>query len=137
MKRETPPVRRSHAGALALLGLMTILVLLPLQILSGALTPRESMPDVVRWLMSLAPTTHFVSLGQGVLFRGAGIDVVWPEFLMVSLIGAAVKFHLPQTGVQRFRHAGALLQLLPGGGEENRHQYAAGAAHHHRQAFAN
>ncbi len=70
-------------------GLMTILVLLPLQILSGALTPRESMPDVVRWLMSLAPTTHFVSLGQGVLFRGAGIDVVWPEFLMVALIGAA------------------------------------------------
>ena len=70
-------------------GLMTILVLLPLQILSGALTPRESMPDMVRWLMSLAPTTHFVSLGQGVLFRGAGIDVVWPEFLMVSLIGAA------------------------------------------------
>ena len=70
-------------------GLMTILVLLPLQILSGALTPRESMPEVVRWLMSLAPTTHFVSLGQGVLFRGAGIDVVWPEFLMVALIGAA------------------------------------------------
>ena len=70
-------------------GLMTILVLLPLQILSGALTPRESMPDVVRWLMSLAPTTHFVSLGQGVLFRGAGIEVVWPEFLMVALIGAA------------------------------------------------
>ncbi len=70
-------------------GLMTILVLLPLQILSGALTPRESMPDLVRWLMSLAPTTHFVSLGQGVLFRGAGIDVVWPEFLMVTLIGAA------------------------------------------------
>ena len=70
-------------------GLMTILVLLPLQILSGALTPRESMPDMVRWLMSLAPTTHFVSLGQGVLFRGAGIDVVWPEFLMVALIGAA------------------------------------------------
>ena len=70
-------------------GLMTILVLLPLQILSGALTPRESMPEVVRWLMSLAPTTHFVSLGQGVLFRGAGIEVVWPEFLMVALIGAA------------------------------------------------
>ena len=68
-------------------GLMSILVLLPLQILSGALTPRESMPDVVRGLMSLTPTTHFVSLAQGVLFRGAGIDVVWPEFLMVAAIG--------------------------------------------------
>jgi len=68
-------------------GLMSILVLLPLQILSGALTPRESMPDVVSGLMSLTPTTHFVSLAQGVLFRGAGIDVVWPEFLMVAAIG--------------------------------------------------
>ncbi|WP_068638354.1 ABC transporter permease [Thauera butanivorans] len=69
-------------------GLMAILVLLPLQILSGALTPLESMPDVVRWLMSLTPTTHFVSLAQAILFRGAGIDVVWPAFAMVALIGS-------------------------------------------------
>ncbi|MFT3757869.1 ABC transporter permease [Thauera sp.] len=68
-------------------GLMTILVLLPLQILSGALTPRESMPALVQWLMSLTPTTHFVSLAQGILFRGAGLDVVWPAFAMVALIG--------------------------------------------------
>ena len=68
-------------------GLMTILVLLPLQILSGALTPRESMPELVQWLMSLTPTTHFVSLAQGILFRGAGLDVVWPAFAMVALIG--------------------------------------------------
>lgn len=70
-------------------GLMSILVLLPLQILSGALTPRESMPDMVRWLMSFAPTTHYVSLAQAVLFRNAGLDVVWPQFLMVAAIGAA------------------------------------------------
>ena len=69
-------------------GLMSILVLLPLQILSGALTPRESMPDMVRWLMSFAPTTHYVSLAQAVLFRNAGLDVVWPQFLMVAAIGA-------------------------------------------------
>jgi ABC-2 type transport system permease protein len=36
-------------------GLMSILVLLPLQILSGALTPRESMPELVRVLMSFTP----------------------------------------------------------------------------------
>ncbi|HRP23439.1 ABC transporter permease [Thauera sp.] len=69
-------------------GLMSILVLLPLQILSGALTPRESMPELVRVLMSFAPTTHYVGLAQGVLFRDAGIAVVWPEFVMVALIGA-------------------------------------------------
>ena len=69
-------------------GLMAILVLLPLQILSGALTPRESMPDVIQYLMSLAPTTHYVAMGQSILFRGAGLDVVWLEFAMVALIGA-------------------------------------------------
>jgi len=69
-------------------GLMAILVLLPLQILSGALTPRESMPDLIYHLMSLAPTTHYVAMGQSILFRGAGPDVVWPEFVMVALIGA-------------------------------------------------
>ncbi|MDG3064614.1 ABC transporter permease [Thauera mechernichensis] len=68
-------------------GLMAILVLLPLQILSGALTPRESMPELVSTLMAFTPTTHYVSLAQGVLFRGAGLDVVWPQFLMVALIG--------------------------------------------------
>jgi ABC-2 type transport system permease protein len=68
-------------------GLMSILVLLPLQILSGGVTPRESMPETIQTLMSLAPTTHYVSLAQSILFRGAGIDVVWPEFLMVAAIG--------------------------------------------------
>jgi ABC-2 type transport system permease protein len=36
----------------------------------------------------LAPTTHFVILGQAILFRGAGIDVVWPQFLAAAVIGA-------------------------------------------------
>ncbi len=70
-------------------GLMAILVLLPLQILSGSVTPRESMPEIIQHLMALAPTTHYVALAQSVLFRGAGLDMVWPQFLMVALIGAA------------------------------------------------
>ena len=70
-------------------GLMSILVLLPLQILSGSMTPRESMPEIIQGLMSLAPTTHFVALAQSILFRGAGLDIVWPQLLMMIAIGAA------------------------------------------------
>ncbi|MDY0046092.1 MAG: ABC transporter permease [Thauera propionica] len=70
-------------------GLMSILVLLPLQILSGSMTPRESMPEIIQGLMSLAPTTHFVVLAQSILFRGAGLDIVWPQLLMMIAIGAA------------------------------------------------
>ncbi|MBX3681936.1 MAG: ABC transporter permease, partial [Thauera sp.] len=69
-------------------GLMSILILLPLQILSGGVTPRESMPEAIQTIMGLAPTTHYVSLAQSILFRGAGLDVVWPAFAMVAAIGA-------------------------------------------------
>ena len=45
-------------------GLLMMLVLLPLQMLSGATTPYESMPEMVQWVMRAAPTTHFVKLAQ-------------------------------------------------------------------------
>lgn len=71
-------------------GLLAVLVILPLQMLSGGSTPRESMPEFVRDLMLAAPTTHFVSLSQAVLYRSAGIDVVWPQFLALAGIGAVL-----------------------------------------------
>ncbi|MFA5514682.1 MAG: ABC transporter permease [Desulfuromonadales bacterium] len=73
-------------------GLLIILVLLPLQMLSGGMTPRESMPHFVQNVMLLAPTTHFVSASQAILYRGAGLDIVWPQFLAIALIGAAFFF---------------------------------------------
>lgn len=71
-------------------GLLMILTLLPLQLLSGGVTPRESMPVFVQQIMLLAPTTHFVELGQAILYRGAGFDVVWPQFLALFTIGSVM-----------------------------------------------
>ncbi|MDQ0007900.1 ABC-2 type transport system permease protein [Luteibacter jiangsuensis] len=68
-------------------GLLLILTLIPLQLLSGGVTPRESMPPFVRFLMQAAPTTHFVELAQAILFRGAGIQTVWKPFLALLAIG--------------------------------------------------
>jgi ABC-2 type transport system permease protein len=70
-------------------GLLLMLLLLPLQMLSGGVTPRESMPDFIQIIMQIAPTTHFVSLAQAILYRGAGLDVVWPQFIILVVIGAA------------------------------------------------
>ncbi|AUO45072.1 MULTISPECIES: ABC transporter permease [Pseudomonadaceae] len=76
------------ARSMPQLGLLIILVLLPLQILSGGMTPRESMPEVVQNVMLAAPTTHFVELAQAILFRGAGPAVVWPQMLALGAIGS-------------------------------------------------
>ncbi len=71
-------------------GMLLVLVLLPLQLLSGGSTPRESMPRVVQDVMLAAPTTHFVAAGQAILYRGAGIDVVWPQLLAILAIGCVL-----------------------------------------------
>ena len=70
-------------------GLLMMMVLLPLEILSGGTTPRESMPEIIRTIMLAAPNTHFVILAQAILFRGAGLAVVWPQFAALAAIGAA------------------------------------------------
>lgn len=89
------------AGSMPQFGLLIMLVLLPLEMLSGAMTPRESMPDVIQYLMLAAPTTHFIMLAQSVLFRGAGLSVVWPQLLALLLIGVAL-FTLALSQFRRF-----------------------------------
>ncbi|MGE3809064.1 MAG: ABC transporter permease, partial [Gemmataceae bacterium] len=79
----------TFARSMPQFALLMMLVLLPLQMLSGGMTPRESMPEWVQQVMLAAPNTHFVMLAQGILYRGAGLDVVWPQFLALALIGAA------------------------------------------------
>ncbi len=68
-------------------GLLMIIVVLPLQMLSGGITPRESMPEIVQNIMLAAPTTHFTALAQAILYRGAGVDVVWPQLIAIMGIG--------------------------------------------------
>jgi len=45
------------------------------------------MPPWLATIMEASPSTHFVSFAQSILYRGAGIDVVWPQFLFVALVG--------------------------------------------------
>jgi ABC-2 type transport system permease protein len=75
------------ARSMPQMGLLMIITLLPLEMLSGGATPRESMPEFVQNIMLVAPTTHFVALAQGILYRGAGLTIVWPQFLALLVIG--------------------------------------------------
>ncbi len=80
-------------------GMLLLLVLVPLQMLSGGMTPRESMPELIQYIMLAAPTTHFIELGKAILFRGAGISIVWPSMCYLLLIGSTFFFFAHQ----RFR----------------------------------
>jgi len=71
------------------LGLLFMLVYLPMNMLSGSNTPLESMPSWLATVMQASPSTHFVLFAQSILYRGAGLDVVWPQFLAVAVVGGS------------------------------------------------
>ena len=91
------------ARSMPQLGLLFMLVFLPMNMLSGGNTPLESMPPWLATVMQVSPSTHFVSFAQAILYRGAGLDVVWPEFLAVAGIGGLF-FGL---AIMRFRSVAA------------------------------
>jgi ABC-2 type transport system permease protein len=88
-------------------GLLTMLVYVLMLLLSGGNTPLESMPEGLQTIMQLVPSTHFVSLAQAILFRDAGLDVVWPQFLAAALIGCV--FFL--AALMRFRKTVSITQV--------------------------
>ena len=57
--------------------------------LSGTFTPFESMPEWLQYVMYVAPSTHFVKFAQSILYRGAGIDVVWTDLAVMAGLGSA------------------------------------------------
>jgi ABC-2 type transport system permease protein len=95
------------ARSMPQLGLLFMLVYVPMNQLSGSNTPLESMPAWLAAAMQASPSTHFVSFAQAILYRGAGMDAVWPEFVIVALIGSLF-FAL---AILRFRSVAAQASL--------------------------
>ena len=68
--------------------LLAIPVFLILNMLSGAFSPLESMPEPLQVAIPVSPSVHFVIFAQSVLYRAAGIDVVWRHIAVLIVLGA-------------------------------------------------
>jgi ABC-2 type transport system permease protein len=77
------------ANSMPQFGLLAIPVFVIMILLSGSMTPFESMPAFLQGIMHAAPSTHFVKFAQSILLRGAGIDVVWWDLIMMVALGAS------------------------------------------------
>jgi ABC-2 type transport system permease protein len=75
------------ARSLPQFGLLFIMVILPMNLLSGGSTPTESQPAWLQTAMQAVPSTHFIGFSQAVLYRGAGLDTIWPQLAKVTAIG--------------------------------------------------
>jgi ABC-2 type transport system permease protein len=75
------------ARTMAQFALMMMMTIMPMMMLSGGLTPIESQPEIIQPLTWLLPSRHYMSFAQAIVFRGAGFNIVWPQFLTVAGLG--------------------------------------------------
>jgi ABC-2 type transport system permease protein len=79
----------TFTSSMAQYGLLVMPILILMQLLSGSSTPLESMPEWLQNVMQASPSTHFVAFAQAILYRGAGLSIVWPQMTALAGIGAA------------------------------------------------
>jgi len=58
----------------------------PLALLSGATTPIEAMPTWLQPITSVNPVKHFAIISRGILLKGSGVDVLYPQLLALAVI---------------------------------------------------
>lgn len=61
---------------------------MPAMLLSGFMFPVANMPEPVQWLSLLNPLRHFLVIIRGVVLKGVGLDIRWPQMLALALLGA-------------------------------------------------
>lgn len=77
------------ARTMAQFALLMMMVVMPMMMLSGGMSPIESQPAWLQPLTWLLPSRHYMSFAQAIIYRGAGFSIVWKEFLTVAALGAA------------------------------------------------
>ena len=74
------------------LGMIFILTILPLMMLSGNLTPFESMPTVIQDIMLFMPSSYFVEISKSILFKDADFSIIWKNIASIFAIGIVFFF---------------------------------------------
>jgi ABC-2 type transport system permease protein len=62
----------------------------PFMLLSGFIFPIASMPEPVQYLTYLIPLRYFLVIIRGIFLKGIGLEILWPQALILLLFGAGV-----------------------------------------------
>jgi len=61
-------------------------ILSPFFILSGFAFPISSMPLLLQWFTYINPLRYYLVVIRGVLLKGVGLSVLWPEFVAMAIL---------------------------------------------------
>ncbi len=76
------------ARTMAQFGLLMMLTNMPMMMLSGGMSPIESQPEIIQSVTWFLPSRHYMSFAQAVVFRDAGLNIIWPQILTIIGLGS-------------------------------------------------
>ena len=75
------------ARTMAQFALLMMMTVMPMMMLSGGISPIESQPAWLQPVTWLLPSRHYMGFAQAIVYRGAGLSIIWPEFLTIAGLG--------------------------------------------------
>ncbi len=57
---------------------------------TGYAAPVESMPRVLQLIAKFVPAHHWLTIMRGLLLKGAGLDVLWPQVAALTALGLVI-----------------------------------------------
>lgn len=82
---------RARTQQVALM-LSLLTTLLPSVLLSGFVFPIASMPKILQALTYLVPARYFLSIIRGIMLKGIGFAILWPNAIFLALFGTVLLF---------------------------------------------
>tara|TARA_R110001592_G_scaffold363372_2_gene686221 strand:+ start:97843 stop:98967 length:1125 start_codon:yes stop_codon:yes gene_type:complete len=76
------------ARTMAQFALLMMMVIIPMMLLSGGMTPIESQPEIIQPVTWFLPSRHYMAFAQAVVFRGANLSIIWPQLLTIIGLGS-------------------------------------------------
>jgi ABC-2 type transport system permease protein len=68
----------------------TFVFMLPQIYLSGFIFPIQNMPAVFQWVTYAIPLRYYVTVLRGVFLKGVGLEVLWPQGLVMLGLGLLI-----------------------------------------------
>jgi len=73
----------------AMMGAAFVLMI-PMIYLSGLLFPIENMPRAIQYVTYAIPVRYYAEVLRGIFLRGSGMDVLWPQALVLLGMGVSI-----------------------------------------------
>ena len=79
----------TFAPTMGQFGMLMLPVYIVMNLFAGGASSRDNMPHAAQIISEYWPLTQFMKFSQNIVFRGAGIETVWSQMLVMALIGTA------------------------------------------------